>query len=390
MKYRRFGKTELEMPVLSCGGMRYQQGWEDIPFEEIKKEGQDNLEATIKAAFDLGINHIETARGYGPSEVQLGYALKILPRDEIIVQTKVPPKEDPEEFRKTLETSFANLQMDYVDLVALHGVNNEKVLGFSPPCLDILEEYQKEGKIGHIGFSTHGDCRDIEKAISTGRFQYVNLHYYYIFQENLAALKLAKEYDMGTFIISPSDKGGRLYDPPDIFRELTAPLSPMQFNDCFCLSKDYIDTISIGASKPSDFNEHVDIVDKLGHCDEEIAVIADKLDSQKERVIGKDWVRNSLKNLPHWTEAPDKINIHSILHLYNLAKGLDLLEYAKMRYNLLGSNDHWFPGNKSENAAKFAKQITEMCGEYGSEFAEEIPGILQEAHELLNVVKEKE
>jgi predicted aldo/keto reductase-like oxidoreductase len=389
MKYTRFGKTELEMPVLSCGGMRYQQGWEDIPFEEIKKEGQENLEATIKAAFDHGITHIETARGYGSSEVQLGYALKILPRDEIIVQTKVPPKEDPKEFLATLETSFANLQMDYIDLVALHGINNEKNLSWSPPCLDILEQYKRDGKIGHIGFSTHATCDVIEAAINTGRFEYVNLHCYYIFQENLPALKLAKEYDMGTFIISPSDKGGKLYDPPDIFRELTAPLTPMQFNDCFCLSNEYIDTISIGASKPSDFNEHVEIVEKLGENDSEIAKIAAKLDAQKEKVMGKEWVGNCLKNLPDWKEVPDEMNIHMILHLYNLAKGLDLVEYGKMRYNFLGEGDEWFPGNKSGNVAKFAKQITELLESRGPQYAEKIPGILAEAHELMNVEKEK-
>jgi predicted aldo/keto reductase-like oxidoreductase len=72
MRYRRFGRTELQMPVFSCGGMRYQQGWGDLPLEEITPENQANLEATIHRSLELGINHIETARGYGSSEMQLG------------------------------------------------------------------------------------------------------------------------------------------------------------------------------------------------------------------------------------------------------------------------------------------------------------------------------
>ena len=64
MKYRRFGKTELDIPVFSCGGMRYQHKWSDIPWSEVPDEGQANLEATIHRAVELGINHIETARGY--------------------------------------------------------------------------------------------------------------------------------------------------------------------------------------------------------------------------------------------------------------------------------------------------------------------------------------
>ena len=81
MLYRRFGKTNLQMPVLSCGGMRYQQAWQDIEANDLDQAGQDNLEATIRRALELGINHIETARGYGSSEYQLGRILPLLPRE---------------------------------------------------------------------------------------------------------------------------------------------------------------------------------------------------------------------------------------------------------------------------------------------------------------------
>ncbi|MGA0198442.1 MAG: aldo/keto reductase, partial [Prochlorotrichaceae cyanobacterium] len=77
MQYRRFGRTELEMPVFSCGGMRYQQSWQTISAAEVDPDNQRNLEYTIHKAVSLGINHIETARGYGSSELQLG---KVLPR----------------------------------------------------------------------------------------------------------------------------------------------------------------------------------------------------------------------------------------------------------------------------------------------------------------------
>src|SRR6516164_309266 len=100
MKYRRFGRTQLQMPVISCGGMRYQHKWQDVAPAEIPVENQRNLEATIHRAFELGINHIETARGYGSSEMQLGQVLPTLPRDRIIVQTKVGPKAKASEFLK--------------------------------------------------------------------------------------------------------------------------------------------------------------------------------------------------------------------------------------------------------------------------------------------------
>src|SRR5215510_7530496 len=127
MKYRRFGRTELAMPVFSCGGMRYQFKWQDVDPKEVPPDNQANLEATIHRAVELGINHIETARGYGTSEMQLGRILPTLPRQKMIVQTKVTPRADSADFLKTFEQSMKYLRLDYVDLLSLHGINNREL-----------------------------------------------------------------------------------------------------------------------------------------------------------------------------------------------------------------------------------------------------------------------
>ncbi|MEB3314446.1 MAG: aldo/keto reductase, partial [Cyanobacteriota bacterium] len=131
MQYRRFGRTELQMPVFSCGGMRYQHSWQDLPLEEVAAANQANLEATIRRALEVGIHHIETARGYGTSELQLGQILPSLPRDRLIVQTKVSPQENPEDFRRTLTQSLANLGLDQVDLLGIHGINTAQLLDYT-------------------------------------------------------------------------------------------------------------------------------------------------------------------------------------------------------------------------------------------------------------------
>src|SRR4028119_625943 len=114
MRYRRFGRTELQMPVLSCGGMRYQHKWGDAVPEDIPDDAQANLAATIHRAVELGINHIETARGYGSSEMQLGWVLPKIPREKLIVQTKVNPSEDAQAFADNFEKSMKYLQLDHV------------------------------------------------------------------------------------------------------------------------------------------------------------------------------------------------------------------------------------------------------------------------------------
>ena len=150
---RRFGRTGLEMPVFTCGGMRFQNSWKDE--EEAPAEAQKNLEETVLRAIGSGINHIETARGYGSSEYQLGKILPRLPREKMIVQTKVSPEGGGAKFRESFERSMALLHLDHVDLLALHGFNNGAILdeALAPGgALSVAREIQKEGRARFVGF----------------------------------------------------------------------------------------------------------------------------------------------------------------------------------------------------------------------------------------------
>ena len=391
MKYRRFGRTELKIPVFSCGGMRFNQTWEQLPLDEVERQCQENVERIVERAFELGVNHFETARGYGTSEVQLGPALERLPREEILIQTKVPSKDTPEEFEETLKTSFENLKIDYADMIAIHGVNDGDAFDSVEPCLEVLERWRDDGRIRHIGFSSHDDGDTIVETINTGRFDYVNLHYYYIARHNIRAVEAAGKQDMGVFIISPNDKGGRLYDPPEKLSSLTAPLSPMQFNDLFCLATEGVHTLSLGAAKPADFDEHIAILEYLdgdgavtNEGAELAAATAERLDNAMRDALGGEWVDHSLENLPKWNETPGEINIPVTIRLWNLAKGLDMLEYAKMRYKLLGEGGRWFPGQNALEAAKLADSITTILRERHARFPGRTVDVLSQAHKLLS------
>ena len=183
MHYRRFGRTELNMPVFSCGGMRYQFKWQDVEPKDIPPDNQRNLEAIILRALELGINHIETARGYGTSEMQLGNLLPTLPRQKIIVQTKVGPKESPKEFLQAFDQSLKYLRLDYVDLLALHGVNNRQFLSCAlrkNGCVSAARKLQAEGRVKFLGFSTHATTDIILEAVQSDEFDYLNVHWYFV------------------------------------------------------------------------------------------------------------------------------------------------------------------------------------------------------------------
>ena len=382
MLYRRFGRTELQMPVFSCGGMRYQFKWQDIPQQQIPHDNQANLEATIRRSVELGINHIETARGYGSSEMQLGQILPKFPREEIIVQTKVAPKADPKAFQSDFEKSLENLQLDYVDLLGIHGINTAELLDYSirpGGCLDVVRKLQAQGKIRFVGFSTHGPTDIIIQSINTNQFDYVNLHWYYINQINWQAIETATHHDMGVFIISPSDKGGRLYDPPQKLVDLCAPLSPMLFNDLFCLSHSQVHTLSLGASKPSDFEEHLKTLDLLRKAEEILPSILARLEQAAIYTLGENWVKTWWVGLPRYEQTPGNVNIHTILWLRNLALAYDMYEYAKTRYNMLGNGSHWFPGNKADKIEDLNLREC-LCN---SPHADRIPDLLRKTDKLL-------
>ncbi len=350
LPYRRFGRTNIKMPVLSLGGMRFQKSWEELKSFEISLKDQKKVENILNLANEFGFNHIETAKYYGTSEIQLGMAFKSTNKIPKIIQTKIPPNSDPKLFESELLKSFEKLQVKKIDLLAIHGINLPEHLHHAVKdggCIDILRKFQKENLIGHIGFSTHGESSLIEKAISTNLFDYVNLHWYFINQTNSKVIDLAHKYDLGVFIISPTDKGGHLHTPSTKMLELCSPLHPIVFNDLFCLRNNNVHTISIGISKEKDFYLHLKALSLLSESDQYIPKILNNLKEASLNSLGLEWYQSWNKNLPIWQNTPGGINIPVLLWLSNLIESFDLEGFAKSRYQLLGSGSHWFPGNNA-------------------------------------------
>jgi len=383
MEYRRFGRTELKMPVISVGGMRFQTSWKrDDP---VKESAVVNLEKIVAHALERGLNHFETAFGYGTSEAELGQVLPHLDRSKLIIQTKGGAAEDVANFPRDFETSLNCLNVGYLDLFAIHGINNDHILATVMKRGGVLEHVMKlreKGLIRHIGFSTHGPIKTILRAIETGCFDYVNLWYSYIFQDNACAIQAAHARDMGVFIISPNDKGGHLHTPPGKLCSLCAPLSPMAFNDLFILSHPEIHTLSCGAARPSDLDEHVQAVERRSELADIVLRVERRLDQALDAVHGADWARQFGENLPTWEDTPGHINLPVLLWLWNLVQAFDMRGFAKDRYNLIGNADHWFPGKKADQLSEINPAELRRVLE-ASPYKERIMTILSEIHSLL-------
>ncbi len=372
--------------------MRYQQSWSDLDENLITSISQENLKATLASAYSKGLNHVETARHYGTSELQLGFAMKEILNPENILQTKVPPNSDPKLFESELKTSFENLKCDRLDLLAIHGINLPEHLDQtlrSGGCMDVVRSWQAKGLIGSVGFSTHGPTNLIVQAIETDAFDYVNLHWYFIRQDNGPALDAALEKDLGVFIISPTDKGGHLHSPSTELIELCYPLHPIIFNDLFCLSDPRVHTISVGASNPKDLDLHLKAVSLLGNSSELVQKTRGKLMDKACSVLGADWLSSWHQGLPTWDMTPGEINLHVLLWLYNLVEAWGMHDFAAARYNLLGQGGHWFPGNNANLLDDEISEYSLIQVLSNSPWRKQIPDILRGLRESLSGSQQK-
>src|SRR4051794_7919119 len=149
MRFRRLGDSDLEVSEICLGSwLTYGGG-----------VGDEQAEACVAAAFEAGINFIDTANVYagGKAEEFLGQVLAGRPRDSYILATKVyfaMPNGDRglsrEQIHKQIDASLARLRTDHVDLYQCHRYDEDTPL---EETMDALSEVVRAGKARYIGFS---------------------------------------------------------------------------------------------------------------------------------------------------------------------------------------------------------------------------------------------
>jgi aryl-alcohol dehydrogenase-like predicted oxidoreductase len=157
------GKTNCEVSAISLGTWAF--GGENMSGNfSVGWEGQnkEDSEKVLKKAWEVGINHWDTADVYGDgkSESIIGNSWNKIPRNEIFIATKFgwdrgPYKEwyNPKHMRNNFERSLKNLKTDYVDLLYLHHCSFGKNDELLNDAILTIRQFQSEGKVRFIGLS---------------------------------------------------------------------------------------------------------------------------------------------------------------------------------------------------------------------------------------------
>lgn len=258
MRYRKLGRTGLAVSEICLGTMTF--GGDGI-WKAIGALEQETASKLVKGAFDKGVTFIDTANVYsnGLSEQVTGEAIKGLPRDELVIATKVfgrmgaySPKQTEEEQRRyantnlwglsrkhimdSIDASLKRLQIEHIDLYQVHAFDNVTPL---EETLGALDDLVKSGKVRYIGLCNFAAWQ-IAKSLGVSaqnafaRFESLQM-YYTIAGRDLEreVVPLAKDQNLAILPWSPlaggflSGKYTRATAPTDGSRRIAFDFPPI-------------------------------------------------------------------------------------------------------------------------------------------------------------------
>lgn len=360
MKYRTLGKTGIKASILGFGAMRLplkSQNPEDVDKEETQK--------MIDYAVENGINMFDTALLYhtsdrsrpGVSETILSEYLKDY-SDKIHLSTKMPSWniDSWEYFDNTLNQHLERLQTEQIELFFIHSIKDSYYSKIKEKGLyEYIDKALSDGRIKHVGFSTHGSYELLEQILTDyNKWEFALTQVNYLDNEEnpgLKGLKKLNKLNMGTMIMEPLRGGQLAQNQPHSIQEIFAKSKTQHtniewaFNYLWNLSE--VNCVLSGMSNLSQVKENIALVDnffKFTHDDKKI------LEEVKEKY-------KELKNIPctgcnYCMPCPFGVNIPKCFYEYNMDK-LSGSENASIQYKY-----HLNEDRKAHNCTKCEKCVS--------------------------------
>jgi uncharacterized protein len=309
--YRTLGRTGLKVTIVSFGAML-------TPEHEV-----------MRAAFDLGINYVDTARSYlgGRNEEIVGKAIKGI-RDKIYIATKTKAN-SKRGIVSDVETSLTKLGTDHIDVIQLHDLSRAEST-FLPEAREALMELRKQGKVRFLGVTTHMNQTEVVNAIIDDKDKFFDtVLTWYNFNsppELKGAIARAAQAGIGVIAMKTQSGGYKT--------GALGPISPHQ-----AALKWVLQDINVTCAIPGMSNMQM--------MNEDIAVMGMKLTRSDERVLE----RYGAAIAPHYCQqcgkcestCPSGVAIRVINRSLMYAEGYRNIELARETYREIPSHASLFP-----------------------------------------------
>ena len=299
MEYRILGKTGLKISRMGFGG---------IPIQKIDEEGTRKL---LHEMMEMGVNYIDSARGYTVSEQYIGYGLEGI-RDKFVLATKSMSR-TKEAMAADIETSLGNFRTDYIDLYQVHNPSMEQldqVIG-EGGALEALMEAKAAGKIGHIGLTAHSTAV-FERVLELDWVETIMFPYNIVEQQGAELIHKCAEKNIGFIDMKPL-AGGAIEDATLALRYV-------------CSNPD-VTVVIPGMAEVRELEQN------LAACSNTEPLSAEELkamDKVREQ-LGTDFCRRCNYCAP----CTVGINIPSVFLFAGYLQRYDLADWAKDRYSTL-------------------------------------------------------
>lgn len=292
MIYRKFNDHEISM--LGFGLMR-------LPVKEDKRVDEELTAKMVDYAIKHGVNYFDTAVPYhnGESESVIGRILKNYPRDSFFLADKFPGHAISESYDPAgmFEKQLKKCQVEYFDFYLLHNVYENSLKTYEDPkwgIIDYFAEQKKQGRIKHLGFSSHADLpvlkEILDKYADMMDFCQLQLNYFdWTVQKGKEKVELVKEYGLPIIVMEPV-RGGKLAKLPDEYMDELKKGRPESSAASYALRwfHDLDEDVFLVLSGMSDMDQMKDNIETFEKCDpltsEEARIVNEAAESMKSEV----------------------------------------------------------------------------------------------------------
>jgi len=343
MKYRRFGKTNIDVSVLGFGMMRLPLNSDDPT--DINEELAIDL---VRKGIDQGINYIDTAYVYhrGKSEEITAKALADGYRDKVHLATKLPSwdVQTQEDMFKYFEEQLIKLKTETIDFYLIHYLNR----GFwdifiKNGLFEFLDTIKKDGRAKFVGFSFHDDYDLFQEIIEAYDWDFCQIQLNYMdtdYQAGLKGLEYASKKGLGISIMEPLRGGSLAKNVPDdimnIWKEVNPGKSPASWGFDYLYNFKEISVVLSGMNEMDHLIDNLktaknSMANKLS--EQELVTIEDVKKQYKARI------KVNCTACGYCLPCPSNVSIPDIFTLYNHSSVFNEIETYRQRYWRYFHND---------------------------------------------------